>query len=441
MRKLLGAALTAMAAVVALTSCSQSTTGQGPGPSVTTSAPPPVATQPLPGHSFVVTRDLDARAIAAAVDPKTWNRDLVLDTTRNSKLPKEAVVHDLTDSGGLLISQSEQVIKDGEPILQPAKTSLWSADGRQRLLDDAAGRAKPVRQPINGRAHGPNATWVDTTSVDLFKQDWQIRYFDAAARTTRLIADSAVLFPGVKNLRPPPGDTTPIMAADGTIYWEAAVPDAEAHLGYTGVIMARDSRAKGPVRTVVRKASTPAVVGNTLYYSHLDDVSPETPQKKLEIHARTPDGTDRVVVEAPLIKDQQILQLAATSTHLAWVISDTDRQAPPGDDLEEGCRDTKDHGCSLYLMKHGSNQALRIKLHTYTAVPVLTPTLLGWGGSSSSGDTGEYVMDLATSKVWRVGSARGCSEVVLAGAYASWSTGNADGQCNGQVVVRWRTPS
>jgi hypothetical protein len=244
----------------------------------------------------------------------------------------------------------------------------------------------------------------------------------------------------VNNLRPPPGDTTPIMAADGTIYWEAAVPDPKAHLGYTGVIMARDAQAKGPVKTVARQASTPAVVGSTLYYSYLDDVSPETPQKKLEIHARTPDGTDRIVVKAPLIKDQQILQLTATSTHLAWVISDTDRQANPSADPNEGCSDTKNHGCSLYLMKHGTNQAIRIKLHTYTAIPALTPTLLGWGGSSSSGDTSEYVMDLATTKIWRVGAARGCSEVILAGAYASWHNAKPDGQCGGQIVVRWRSP-
>jgi hypothetical protein len=94
-----------------------------------------------------------------------------------------------------------------------------------------------------------------------------------------------------------------------------------------------------------------------------------------------------------------------------------------------------------YLMKHGTNQAIRIKLHTYTAIPALTPTLLGWGGSSSSGDTSEYVMDLATTKIWRVGAARGCSEVILAGAYASWHNAKPDGQCGGQIVVRWRSPT
>jgi hypothetical protein len=402
-------------------------------------ASPPAATV-APGHSFVVTRELDARAVAEPVDLKTWDGNLVLDTTQNTTLPRDAVVHDLTDTGGLLIAQAKQIRKEGTPTLQPARVSLWSPDGTQRLLDDAAGRPGPVRQPINGRMHGANATWVETTSTDLFQQDWRIRYYDASSRTTRLIADSAVLFPGVKNLRPPPGDTTPIMAADGTIYWEAAVPDPKAHLGYRAVIMSRDAQLKGPVKTVARQASTPAIVGSTLYYSYLDDVSPDTPQKKLEIHARTPGGADRIVVKAPLIKDQQILQLAATRTHLVWVISDTDRQANPSADPNEGCIDTQHHGCSLYLMKHGTHQAIRIKLHTYTAIPDLTPTLLGWGGSSSAGDIGEYVMDLATTKIWRVGIARGCSEVILAGEYASWFTGKPDGQCGGQVIVRWRTP-
>jgi hypothetical protein len=91
-------------------------------------------------------------------------------------------------------------------------------------------------------------------------------------------------------------------------------------------------------------------------------------------------------------------------------------------------------------MKLGTNQATRIQLHTYSATPELTSTLLGWGGSSSSGDTGEYVMDLASNKTWRVGAARGCSEVLFAGAYASWSTADQAGQCSGRMIVRWRTP-
>jgi len=143
---------------------------------------------------------------------------------------------------------------------------------------------------------------------------------------------------------------------------------------------------------------------------------------------------------APLIKDQQVLELTASSTHLAWVISDTDRQANPNADPDEGCTDTKYHGCSLYVMRIGTNQAIRIKLHSYSAAAKLTPTLLGWGGSSSSGDTGEYVMDLSSGEIWRVGAARGCSQVFLAGAYASWSTADENGQCGGQLIVRWRTP-
>jgi hypothetical protein len=340
----------------------------------------------------------------------------------------------------LLISQADPAIKDGIVTLRPGKVSIWSPDGKLRLLDDATGRPKPVRQSANGQMHGGDATWFDTTSTDLFQQDWQIRYYDSRSRTTRLIADSNAVFPGVKELRPPPHDTIPVLSDDGTIYWAAAAPDKNAHLGFTGVILARDSKARGPVRTIARKATLPTIVGSTSYYARLDDVSPDTPAKKVEIHAVTPRGRDRVVVTAPLVKDQQILRLTASATHLVWVISDTDRQAEPSPDLHEGCADTKYQGCSLYVMKHGTNQATRIKLHSYSANPKLSPTLLGWRGSGSPGDTGEYVMDLASNKIWRVGAARGCSEVTLAGPYARWFTATPDGQCAGQLIVRWCTP-
>lgn len=89
----------------------------------------------------------------------------------------------------------------------------------------------------------------------------------------------------------------------------------------------------------------------------------------MEIHAVTPGRHDRVVVTAPLVRDQQILQLTASASHLAWVISDTDRQAEPSPDPNEGCHDTKYHGCALYVMKHGMNQAIRIKLHSFSATP------------------------------------------------------------------------
>lgn len=94
----------------------------------------------------------------------------------------------------MLISQANQSVKDGVITLRPAKVSVWSPDGRLQLLDDATGRPKPVRQPMNGRMHGGDATWVDTTSTDLFQQDWQIRYYDSKSRTARLIADSNTVF-------------------------------------------------------------------------------------------------------------------------------------------------------------------------------------------------------------------------------------------------------
>jgi hypothetical protein len=402
-----------------------------------TPKPSSPAAGPSAGWSFVVTRELDSKdAIPVGID--TWGSDLVLNTAVKNPLPEGAVVQALTDQGGLLISQSETSVESGKIELRPAKVSIWSPEGELRLLDNAAGRPGAVRQPTNGQMHGADATWVDTTATNLFEQDWQIRVYAAADQKTRLVADSGQQFPGVKKLRPAPGDTIPAVSDDGIVYWGAAAPDSTAVAGFTGVILARDISGLGPVRTIARHAQRPTVAGTTLYYAHTSDVSPETPEKKLELHVRTSDGHDRILVSAPLAKDQPVLALAATSTHLAWVVGNTDRSAEPSEDPNEGCNDASQYGCTLYVLRLGANQATRIQLHSYSASLTLGGDLLGWGSRGAIGDPGQYVMDLRTGQLWRVGQASRCSDVSIAGPYVSWQTSQLDG-CR-TVIVRWHTP-
>jgi hypothetical protein len=384
-----------------------------------------------------VTRELDSKdAVPVGID--TWGADLLLNTALKNPLPEGAAVQALTDQGGLLISQSDTSVESGTVELRPAKVSIWSPDGKLRLLDDAAGRPGAARQPTNGRMHGADATWMDTTATDRFEQDWQIRAYTAAEQTTHLVADSAQQFPGVKKLRPAPGDTIPAVSDDGIVYWGAAAPDSTAVAGFTGVILARDVTGRGPVRTIARRAGLPTVTGTTLYYAHTSDVSPETPEKKLELHVRTSDGHDRILVSAPLAKDQPVLALAATSTHLAWVVGNTDRSAEPSEDPDEGCSDASQYGCTLYVLRLGTNQATRIQLHSYSASLTLGGDLLGWGSRGAIGDPGQYVMNLRTGQLWRVGQAPRCSDVSIAGAYVSWLA-SQNGECR-TIIVRWHTP-
>jgi hypothetical protein len=207
---------------------------------------------------------------------------------------------------------------------------------------------------------------------------------------------------------------------------------------FTGVILARDVTGRGPVRTIARHAQLPAVAGTMLYYAHTSDVSPETLEKKLELHVRTPDGHDQTLVSAPLAKDQPVLALAATSTHLAWVVGNTDRDADPSEDPNDGCSDASQYGCTLYVLRLGTNQATRIQLHSYSASPMLGGELLGWGSGGAIGDPGQYVMNLRTGQLWSVGQAPGCSDVSIAGPYVSWQTSRLN-SCR-TIITRWHTP-
>src|SRR5882757_2380469 len=88
------------------------------------STPKPAA-GPSPGWSFAVTRELNTAKDAVPGGIDTWGADLVLNTAVKNPLPEGAVVQALTDHGGLLISQSDTSVENGNVVLRPAKVSIW----------------------------------------------------------------------------------------------------------------------------------------------------------------------------------------------------------------------------------------------------------------------------------------------------------------------------
>ena len=272
----------------------------------------------------------------------------------------------------------------------------------------------------------------------MYHLDWRIYAYDAASHKTRLLADSDQLY-RTKQLPWPPGYVEPVLSSDGIVYWSALAPDRTGRQGFTPVILARDLAGRTPVRTVVRNAVYPRVAGSTLYYVKSNASDPKTAAGRFEIHART-GPRDTIAVEGPLVRDQQIGDLAVNATHVAWTVGVTSRQADPSTDPDQGCADRSANGCTLNIKRVGTDTIRRIALSGGGADLAMHDTLLGWGSGSAQGDPGEYLFDLERSKLYRLGRSRGCSTVWIAGGYIAWWKVDATGNC-GITVARWTPPS
>jgi hypothetical protein len=346
----------------------------------------------------------------------------------------------LGDAGELLWRESGRSNPSASEVkLLPEVVQLWTPS-RRITLRNAATDKGPVRQAVWGALAGRDAAWMDTTSTNLYFQDWRIYGYDGRTKTVRQLADSTELYHTAK-LPIAPHDTVPVIADDRMVYWSAAVPDEKGRQGFSGDILGRDIGARGPVRTFAKNAFLPRVAGRTLYYVKTPSIDPHLRKGVFEIHAVS-DGRDSVVVSGPLVKDQEVTGLAVAPTHIVWSIGATNPQADPSPNPAEGCVDRSSHGCALYVMPIHSTTVVRVALHSAGVQPVLgvKGSLLGWGSGTQNGDAGQYVMDMNSGAIWRLGQAPGCSTVQFAGQFVAASKSDErTGRC-GITVGRWRMP-
>jgi len=178
-------------------------------------------------------------------------------------------------------------------------------------------------------------------------------------------------------------------------------------------IMVRDIAGQGPLSVAVDKAKLPAATGGGVAYVRTSDVDPAAPVNRYDIRLRRA-GADTLVTSGPLAKGEQVSTLCASDTLLAWAVRSPETSAADPDAWASG---------HLHVMTLATNAQHTIELddNAWSLDLSCGHTFVAWGNGSGNGDPGQYVVDVPSGKLWKLGESPGISAVRAAGTMLGWT--------------------
>ena len=284
--------------------------------------------------------------------------------------------------------------------------------------------SKP-RQAFEAVTHGKSVFWAETPNTDM-SLDWRLFSMPAEQRVPKLIADSFDLLK-TNEIPWPPGMR--MLATDGaSVWWVMVYPSSKSSFGWGARIMVRDIGARKPLKMAVDKAMLPVAISSGLIYVRSKDVDPTMTSSRYDIRLLK-NGVDTLITSGLLTKGQHISSLCASDALLAWGVgavstSSTDFTGRPYGHLHLMTLATK-----AQRVVNLSNSAVGLSLGCGT-------DFVAWGNGSGSGDPGQYVLNVASGKIWKLGSLQGLSAVLVAGDILAWAL-PFDSKTAPWRVVKW----
>ncbi len=346
---------------------------------------------------------LTTRAAQTAVDRRDYTTLYTIDP--HGKSGARIGVRAIRDDGSAVIVNS--------PLAAPGEFLTQSQVGIQRGQSRtwfAPQTGSQPRQAIQVTAHGKSIAWLETKSTDLYYQDWKLYAVRVGQRQPTLLADSFALLK-TDEVPPPPG--VKITATDGVhVWWTMAYP-TKSQRGWDARIMVRDLAGREPMTVAVDKAKLPAATAGGVAYIRSKDVDSSLPANRYEIrlsHA----GTDTLITSGSLGKEEQISTMCASDTLLAWAVRSPNAPRENPAALTRG---------SLHVMTLATKAQRTIKLDdpAWGLILGCGTTFIAWGNGSGNGDPGQYVLDVPSGKLWKLGELRGISAVLVSSTMLAWA--------------------
>lgn len=379
---------------------------------VVESSPSP-SLPPLPeewgdGDGVVVWRTSDA------VDAEGFEEVAVVGGTGPDGESLIPAVSTLSADGALLVAD---VRHDRDTLeLAPEGFTLRAVDGTGVAvpLPDADG---VNRQSAHHDAHGDALAWMETTSVDLVDLDWRIVTSQPGGEA-HVVAD----WSDITSESPPlvGAEVVPSLG-DGWVAWNAPVPvEGEGSFGSgmrQSVMVAEVDGANR--RTLDLWAATHTADGRSLYVAVDALHGPGAPPGMYQIVRVMPGSSDVAspVVTGPMAEGASVSAVAADGDALAWVVV-----PPSGPALlyaQEG-----DRRVVLPFPGAGGSAALSV-----------SDGRIGWG-DGSGGEGTQYLLDLRTSTLLRLGTSPGFSQVAVAGDLVARTQVTDDGRSSVLHIAR-----
>lgn len=329
----------------------------------------------------------------------------------------------------MVFRKDGSAVIDNVPLAGPGEfltqSQIGIQSGKTRTWFPIQTGSKP-RQAFEAVTSGKAVFWGETPSTDM-SLDWRLFSISAGQRIPKVIADSYDLLK-TSGIPWPPGMR--LLATDGaSVWWVMVYPTSKSATGWGARIMVRDIGARKPLKIAVDKAMLPVAISSGLIYVRSKDVDPTMSSSRYDIRILK-NGVDTLISSGPLTKGQHISSLCASDTLLAWGVgavnnSSTDFSGKPFGRLHVMTLATKvQQAVSL------SNSAVGLSLGCGT-------NFVAWGNGSGSGDAGQYVMNVLSGKIWKLGSNQGLSLVLVAGNYLAWALPIPSGKTAPWRAVKW----
>ena len=374
------------------------------------------------GTSTSATRSslLTTRAATTAVEGREYTTLYTVDP--RGKSDGRVGVLALGDDGSTVIANyppppPADVLVQSQVGIQTGQSRKWFPIQKSSRPGAASGAA----------IHGQSIAWVDTTLAMRPSVDLNVFALRAGHRQPIRLSDSQDL--GRSEVIPISLNGNFITTDGNHVWWLRTYPTKKPR-GWAARIMVRDLAAHEPVTTAVDGAKNPIATARGLIYLRSNDVDSKMPTNRYEIRLHHV-GTDTLIASGALAKDEQVSTMCASGTLLAWAVRSP---VAPSDDPGTAI------GGRLHVMVLAtkSQQIIQLDDSAWGLDLSCGNTFVAWGSGSSYKDPAQYVFDVPSSRLWKLGKPQGISLVLAAGSMLAWPLEFQSSKTTRWQITRWR---
>lgn len=265
----------------------------------------------------------------------------------------------------------------------------------------------PFGQALDAAIHGKFALWLETNATGISYRGTQVFAIKVGQPKPTLLGDA--VDQTKTDITPwPPGST--VITTDGIHAWWTMPYLMKEQRVWGARIMVRDIAGREPLAIAVDKAYLPTATAGGVEYVRSKDVDPSMSAVRFEIRLLKA-GADTLITSGTLSEGEQVSAMCASANFVAWAVRAPN---PPATNPIEGAG-------HLHVMTLSTKAEQVITLEGSAGSLSCGTTFVAWGGGSGNGDPGQYVLDLPSNKIWKLGQAQGISMVLAAGNILAWA--------------------
>jgi hypothetical protein len=296
---------------------------------------------------------------------------------------------------------------------------IMSPNGEQHL---AVQRPGPARQITALQTHTNNIVWRETSSTNLYAEDWELYGYKDG--TTRHLASSRDY---VTEDQPMPHEYHPVSIDNDNAYLTVVHPRPTGQDHYTTIISV--PLTGGPATTRVEGAYLPTATDQGLYYAtspYIAKTANTTDDTHIWYQPNNQTPPERIHTQ-PTDPAKTITSMCATTTTLAWLTND---QTDNG------------HGTVTIRPKDAPDRTIHLKSSGRASHLTCTDGIITWDDGLDDEPIGQYVYTPTTHTLWKTDATR-APGITTQGNIIAWCLPNPDTDSmwrnRSTIIVRWHT--